>query len=63
MAEKLVKYYELIEATAGPTAKMRMAMITVVPSMIAARTPDTAENIAKFRKAFKDITGKDPPPV
>ena len=63
MAAKLVKYYELVQAAGGPTAKARMAMITVVPSILAKETPDTPENIAKFRKAYKEVMGVEAPPV
>ena len=63
MAAKLVKYYELIHAAGGVKAKMRMAMLTAVPSVIAAETPDSPANLAAFQKAYKEITGKEPPQV
>jgi hypothetical protein len=61
MAAKLVKYYELIQGLGGTKAKMRMAMATGVGSIIAAEAPDSPENLAKFRKAYKDIAGQEPP--
>jgi hypothetical protein len=63
MAITILKYYELIQTTRGTQGKMRMAMLTGVPSIIAADVPDTPETIAKFRKAYKEITGKEPPLV
>jgi len=63
MAAKLVKYYELISAAGGTTAKARLAMLTVVPSNVAANLPDSPEYIAKFRRAYQEITGKEAPAV
>ena len=62
MAAKLVKFYEVIGAAGGTQAKMRMAMATCVGSTIAASVPDSPDMIAKFRKAYKEITGKEAPP-
>lgn len=63
MAEKMVKYYELIEAKAGVQGKMRMIMLTGVAAFIAKTVPETPDAIAKFQKAFREITGQDAPPV
>lgn len=63
MAAKLVKYYELIQVAGGVKAKMRLAMLTTVPSVLAAETADTPDNIAKFRKAYKEITGAEAPTI
>jgi len=63
MAAKLVKYYQLIEAAGGTKAKMRMAMLTMVPSVVAADAPDSPANIEKFQKAYQEITGKPAPAV
>jgi hypothetical protein len=63
MAAKLVKYYEMVLAEGGVNAKMRMAMLTVVPSNIAGTLPDTPETVEKFKRAYKEITGKEAPPV
>ena len=40
---------------------MRLAMMTSIPSTKAATEPDTPENVEKFKKAIKEITGKDAP--
>jgi hypothetical protein len=63
MAAKLMKYYELISAEAGTNGKMRMAMLTGVASVIASDTPDSPEYLAKFQKAYSEITGKQPPAI
>lgn len=63
MAAKLVKYFELIEAHGGQNAKMRLIMATGVAAMIAAKVEDSPMFLAKFKEAFKEITGKDAPPV
>ncbi|MFZ3210328.1 MAG: hypothetical protein WA188_02335 [Terriglobales bacterium] len=63
MAAKLLKYYELVMAEGGVNAKMRMAMLTVVPSNIAGKLPDAPETVDKFKRAFKEITGKEAPAV
>jgi hypothetical protein len=40
---------------------MRLAIKTSLPSAKAVEAPDSAENIQRFKAAFKDITGKDAP--
>lgn len=40
---------------------MRLAMKTGMAAPHAEKAPDSPENIAKFKAAFKDITGKDAP--
>ncbi len=61
MGDKLTKYYEHIQKEAGIAAKMRLAMITSVPSTLAATQPDSPDLIAKFKAAIKEITGKEAP--
>lgn len=61
MAQKLLKIYELIKAEGGGTLQMRLAMKTGMAAPHAEKAPDSPENIAKFKAAFKDITGKDAP--
>ena len=61
MGQKLLKFYELVQEEAGFVAKTRLAMKTNVPSVKAATEPDTPEMVAKFKAAFKEITGKDAP--
>lgn len=48
---------------AGVQGKMRMIMLTGVAAFIAKTVPETPDAIAKFQKAFREITGQDAPPV
>lgn len=61
MGQKLVNFYELTQKEGGLPAKMRMAVMTNIPSPKAATEPDSPENIAKFKSAYKAMTGKDAP--
>jgi hypothetical protein len=61
MGQKLAHFYELIKAQGGIQGQMRLAMKTGLPSTKAAAEPDSPQNIAKFKAAFKEITGKDAP--
>ena len=61
MGQKLLKFYELIKADGGMQSQMRLAMKTGLASTKADAEPDSPENIAKFKAAFKEITGKDAP--
>ncbi len=63
MAARLLKLYEAAKAEGGLQMQMRLAMITSIPSTKAADMPDSPELIAKFRSAFKEVTGKEAPPV
>jgi len=63
MAARLVKFYEIVTAEGGVNARMRMAMLTVIPSNIAGKVPDTPETIEKFKQAYKQITGKEAPAI
>jgi len=59
MAAKLVKYFELAKAEGGLAIQMRLAMATGISSLKADSEPDSPENMAKFKSAYKEITGKD----
>ncbi len=61
MAERLLQYYKYVSETVGFEGKMQLAKITKIPSIEAARVPDTAENLAVFKKAVEQLTGKKPP--
>ncbi len=61
MGEKLQKFYEFAGQNGGMTAQMRLAMKTLISSDKAGNSPDSPENIAKFKAAIKEITGKDAP--
>ncbi len=55
MGKKLLDYYEKAAHLGGLKAKMRLAIITKIPSTKAPAEPDSAENIALFEKAMQEI--------
>jgi hypothetical protein len=59
MGAILTKYYEAVAKEGGTVAKMRLAMLTNIPSARAESEPDSPDNIAKFQKAAKEVLGKD----
>lgn len=61
MAEKLVLIYTEIAKEGSLKAKMDLAIKTKVPSTKAASLPDSPELIAEFKKAYKELTGKECP--
>lgn len=61
MGKKLVQYYQFVEEKAGLVGKVRLAMMTGIPSQAARFTPDSPENLLKFKEMLKDILGEDAP--
>lgn len=61
MGEKLMEFYKVISDEKGLSGKMELAKRTKLPSTRAALVPDEEDTLAKFREAFKQITGKKPP--
>jgi hypothetical protein len=61
MAERLMKYYAVVEKEGGFSAKVKLATMTKLPSTRAAVAPDSPENIDAFRKAYEAILGKAAP--
>jgi hypothetical protein len=61
MGEKLLKFYEFAGQNGGVTAQMRLTIRTLIPSDKAGGAPDSPDNIAKFKAAIREITGKDAP--
>ncbi len=55
MGKKLIAFYDEVSRFGGIKAKMRLAVITNIPSPTAISIPDSSENIAKFEKAFQEI--------
>jgi|WetSurMetagenome_2_1015567.scaffolds.fasta_scaffold35674_4 hypothetical protein len=55
MAEKLLKYFNDAENLGRIKAKMRLAILTNMPSSKAAVEPDSPENINKFEKAMQEV--------
>ncbi|MCG8699660.1 MAG: hypothetical protein MI922_16515 [Bacteroidales bacterium] len=55
MAQKLIEFYNEADRVGGIKAKMRLAIISKLPSVKAETEPDSPENIAKFEKAMEEI--------
>ena len=55
MGEKIIEFYTKAAQIGSLKAKMRLAMLTLIPSSKAMETPDTAENIKKFTDAFNEL--------
>ena len=55
MGAKLVAYYDKAYQLGRLKAKMRLAVLTSIPSAKAATEPDSPENIQKFEAALKKI--------
>lgn len=61
MGKILTQYYDFVKKEGGFDGQMRLAMRTTIPSTKAGSEPDSPENLAKFRAAIKEITGKEAP--
>jgi hypothetical protein len=61
MGQILLRMYDFVEDEKGLRGKIQLAKMTLIPSAMAAATPDTPETINKFVQAIKEITGKEPP--
>lgn len=61
MAETLTRFYEMVERHGGLASKLRLAMVTGMPALLAAAEPDSPDVVARFREAVREITGRDPP--
>ena len=55
MGAKLVDIYTKAEGLGSLKAKMRLAMLTGIPSAKASEAEDSAENIAKFETAMREL--------
>ncbi|HSV72575.1 MAG TPA: hypothetical protein VLH79_02310 [Chthonomonadales bacterium] len=61
MGAKLLKYIDFVGQNGGLAAKMRLAMLTNIPSAKAEAESDSPANIEKFRRAVKEVTGLTAP--
>ena len=59
MGAKLEKAYQIAKDKAGAQGRMRLAILTKVPSNKAGSEPDSPDNIQKFEQALKEITGEN----
>ncbi len=55
MGQRLLKEYEKAYALGGMKARMRLAVLTRIPSQKAEKDPDSPENLAKFEAAMREI--------
>jgi tellurite resistance protein len=55
MGQKLIEFYNQAAALGQIKAKMRLAMLTTIPSTKAADEPDSDENIRKFQQAIVEL--------
>jgi hypothetical protein len=55
MGLQLEKYYKDAEKIGGINAKVRLAMLSLIPSSKATSLPDSTENIQKLEKAMKQL--------
>jgi hypothetical protein len=55
MAAKLINYYTLASNEFGIAGRMKLAMLTKVPSEKAATEPDTPDNIRIFEDALTQL--------
>jgi hypothetical protein len=61
MGMTLKEIYSSIKNENGMRAQMRLAMMTGLPSQMAAEAEETDELIEKFRTAYQEITLKECP--
>lgn len=55
MGQKLVEFYQQAEKIGQMKGKLRLAMITCIPSDKASSEPDSPDNIQKFTQAIQEI--------
>jgi hypothetical protein len=55
LGQKLLDYYEKAQQIGGITARMRLAVLTKLPSNKAESAPDSLENIQIFETAINQI--------
>jgi len=61
MGMTLKDIYSAIKNENGLRAQMRLAMMTGIPSQMAAEAEETDELVEKFRTAYQEITLKECP--
>jgi hypothetical protein len=61
MGVKLKEIYSAIKNDSGLRAQMRLALMTGLPSQMAAEAKETEDLLKKFRQAYQEITLKECP--
>lgn len=55
VGEKLLKYYEEAYKIGGAKARLRLAMLSLLPSLKAGNAPDSEANIRRFEHAMNQL--------
>ncbi|MBK8013039.1 MAG: hypothetical protein IPK13_17000 [Deltaproteobacteria bacterium] len=55
MGAKLEQFFKEAEAMGQLKAKMRLAILTTIPSTKAGAAPDSPENVKKFMSAMQEL--------
>ena len=55
MAAKLINYYTLASNEFGVMGRMKLAMLTKIPSDAAASVPDSPENVKLFEDSLNQL--------
>ena len=58
MGAKLEKLFEFAMENGGLATRMRVSMMSAIPSATAGSVEDSPENVAKLRNAIKEVTGE-----
>jgi len=56
MGQQLLKEYEKAYALGGMKARMRLAVLTKIPTQKAESEPDSPGNLAKFAAAMNELS-------
>lgn len=60
MGEKISRVFQMIHNDYGLYERMRVSMISMIPSSTSKEIPDSAENIMKMEEAIKEVfSGQD----
>lgn len=55
MGAKLLKYYDQAGHLGGDEARMRLVMLSLMPSDKARKLPDSEENLQRFEMALRQL--------
>ena len=55
MGDQLVAFYDQAAKQLGVQGRMKLALLTGIPSAVAENTPDSPENVKKFEQALAQL--------
>jgi len=55
MGVKILEFYRQAQELGGMKGKMRLAVLTALPSILAKDRPDSPEIVKKFEEAIKEL--------